>query len=123
MLTYEAMNNNQTMEEEERFKVISCTGKKPWSVVVVEQVTSVAGTEVKMLTVKRVDEKWTRIVHVTYDKSGMPKEKHVTFKFKWDMERLTHEFDKNGEISFKYMVTDRCKQHLTTRSVLPSQYL
>ncbi len=66
-----------------------------------------------MLTVKHMDEKWTRIVHVSYDKNEMPMEKHVTFKFKWDLERLTHEFEKNGAISFKYMVTDRCKQHLT----------
>jgi hypothetical protein len=40
-------------------------------------------------------------------------EKHVSFKFAWDMERLASVSERNGEIVFKYMETDRFLQHLT----------
>jgi hypothetical protein len=75
---------------------------------VVEQITSVEGKEVNMLTLKRHNDKWTRIIHVTYNLNETPMEKHVTYKFPWDLDRVA-----KAEISFKYMETERYEQHLT----------
>jgi hypothetical protein len=81
--------------------------------VVVEQITLVEGKEVNMLTLKQHDDNWTQIIHVTYNFNKTPMEKYVTYKFLWDMDRLAKEYKKKVEISFKYMETERYKQHLT----------
>jgi hypothetical protein len=51
-----------------------------------------------MLTMRHKDDKWTRIVYFSYDKNKTPIEKHVTFKFEWNLERLVSAYEKNGEI-------------------------
>jgi hypothetical protein len=67
-----------------------------------------------MLTLQCKDEKWTRITNVSYNANNTPIEKHVTFKFEWNLERLARVYyDKKGIMNFKYMETERYKQHLT----------
>jgi hypothetical protein len=38
-------------------------------------------------------------------------EKHVMYKFLWDMDRLAKEYEKKAIILFQYMETERYEQH------------
>ncbi len=52
-----------------------------------------------MLTIRHKDEKRTSIVTVRYGAADeMPMEKHINFKFSWDMERLASMYyEKEGQ--------------------------
>jgi hypothetical protein len=107
------MSDNNLPKKEDHFHVVRCQDGYASSNVVVEQITSVEGNEVNMLTLKRHDDNWTQIIHVTYTFDGKPIEKHVTYKFPRDMDRVGKEYKKKAKIWFKYMETERYEQHLT----------
>jgi hypothetical protein len=100
---------------EDHFRIVQPLVRTPQPTVVVQQVTSLEGYDVIMLTSRHKDEKCTRVVNVCYDANAvMPIGKHITFKSDWDLDRLANIYEKKGETIFRYMVTDRYKQHLTT---------
>ena len=107
------MSKNKSTDNDEHFRVVRCKSEYVQSNVSVQQITSVEGNEVNMLMLRRKDDKWTRIINCCYNANKTPLEKHVTYKFEWDLDRVAKEYDRNAEISFKYMETDRYEQHLT----------
>jgi hypothetical protein len=104
---------NNPPRKDDTFRIVRCDADYKAPNVVVEQITSVEGKEVNMLTLKWHDDKRTRIIHVTYDLNETPMEKHVTYKFPLNLDRVAKEYKNKAEISFKYMETERYKQHLT----------
>jgi hypothetical protein len=107
------MSNNNPPKQDDHFHIVRCNDGYASLNVVVEQITLVEGNEVTMLKLKGHDDNPTRIIHVTYNFNETPMEKHVTYKFPWDMDRLAKENEKKAEILFKYMETERYEQHLT----------
>jgi hypothetical protein len=61
--------SNTPATKDETLKIVGCTPGNPQPHVVVEQLTSEAGKEINMLTIRCMDKKWTRIVDVSYDKN------------------------------------------------------
>ena len=108
------MSSNNPPTKGDHYRVTRHTDGYVQSNVVVQQVTSEEGNKSNMLTLKRHDDKWTRIVNVSYNANDTPTEKHVTYnKFPWDLDRVAKEYENGGRISFKHMETDRYEQHLT----------
>jgi hypothetical protein len=85
------MRNNNPQKKEGHFHVVRCNYEYASSNVIVEQITSVEGDEVNMLTLKQHDDKWTQIIHVTYNFNKTAMEKHVTYKYPSDMDRVAKE--------------------------------
>jgi hypothetical protein len=54
-----------------------------------------------------------RLVSVIGDENNNVVEKHVTYKSPWNMPRLCHEYDRDGELTFKWLQTDRYEKNLT----------
>jgi hypothetical protein len=54
-----------------------------------------------------------RLVSVIGDENNNVVEKHVTYKSPWNMPRLCHEYDRDGEVTFKWLQTDRYEKNLT----------
>jgi hypothetical protein len=73
--------SNTPVPDDEYYNIIQCTGGNFQPPVVVEQVASEGEHAIRCK-----DEKWTRIVNMSYDSKETPIEKHVTFKFKWNLE-------------------------------------
>jgi hypothetical protein len=68
----------------------------------------------KCLDMKHVDgNNVQRLVSVIGDEKNNVVEKHVTYKSPWNMPRLCHEYDKDSEVSFKWLQTDRYEKNLT----------
>jgi hypothetical protein len=61
---------------------------------VVQQITSEEGRAINMLTLRHKEDKWTRIVNVSYNDNEIPIEKHFTFKFEWNLFGKVGELDK-----------------------------
>ena len=55
----------------------------------------------------------TAMVSVDCDHNDNINEKNITFKCPWDMDRLCHEYDHDGEISYRWLETERYENNLT----------
>jgi hypothetical protein len=77
------------------------------------RITEISGTR-KCLDMKYVDgNNVQRLVSVIGDEKNDVVEKHVTYKSPWSMPRLCHEYDRDGEVTFKWLRTDRYEKNLT----------
>jgi hypothetical protein len=77
------------------------------------RITEISGTR-KCLDMKHVDgNNVQRLVSVIGDEKNNVVEKHVTYKSPWNMPRLCHEYDRDGEVTFKWLRTDRYEKNLT----------
>jgi hypothetical protein len=77
------------------------------------RITEISDTR-KCLDMKHVDgNNVQRLVSVIGDEKNNVVEKHVTYKSPWNMPRLCHEYDRDGEVTFKWLQTDRYKKNLT----------
>jgi hypothetical protein len=54
-----------------------------------------------------------RLVSVGCDNDDNINEKYITFKWPWDMDRLCREYDHDGEISYRWLETERYEKNLT----------
>lgn len=86
------MGDNNPSKKDDYFHVVRCNDS------VVEQITSVKGNKVNILTLKQHDDNWTQIIHVTYNFVKMPMEKHGMYKFPWHTDTLDKEFKKKAEL-------------------------
>jgi hypothetical protein len=77
-------------------------------VYITEVTSEETGRSRKIVLMKFVEnEKMTRCVSVGCDEDDVPIEKHVIYKFPWDIKRVAAEFDGGGKVSFKYVTTPR----------------
>jgi hypothetical protein len=68
----------------------------------------------KCLDMKHVDRNNVQhLVSVIGDKNNNVVEKHVTYKSPWNMPHLCHQYNRDGEVSFKWLQTERYKNNLT----------
>jgi hypothetical protein len=98
----ERMRNNNPPATEDHYHVVCNNDSHQGSNVVVQQIISVEGGKINMLTLRCKDDKWTRITNTRSDANKTPIEKHVTFKFDWDLESLANN---------KNEVLTRCSYH------------
>jgi hypothetical protein len=77
------------------------------------RITEISETR-KCLDMKHVDGKNVqRLVSVIGDETNNTFRKHVSYKSSWNMPRLCHEYDIDGEVTFTWLRTDRYKNNLT----------
>jgi hypothetical protein len=77
------------------------------------RITEISDTR-KCLDMKHLDgNNVQHLVSVTGNEKNNVVEKHVTYKSPWNMPRLCHEYDRDGEVSFKWLQTDRYEKNLT----------
>jgi hypothetical protein len=70
--TQERMHNNDPPATEDHYHVVCNNGSHQCSNVVMQQIASVEEREIYMLTWRRKDDKWTRIINVSYDARKHP---------------------------------------------------
>lgn len=81
----------------------------------VEEITSdESGRTRKILNMRFMEsETMMRCVTVGCDENDKPIEKHVTYKFPWDIERVANEVEVGARVNFKYVTTARYERQWT----------
>jgi hypothetical protein len=73
---------------------------------ITEVTSKETGRTRKIMSMKFIESvKMARCVSVGCDKNDRPVDKHMTYKFPWDIKRAVAEFDGGGKVSFKYVTT------------------
>ena len=89
-------------------------GSEPEPAVMLVDLRSAEGRSRKFLKMTHQDsENVQRIVGVACDENDNIIEKHVTYQWPWDIPRLCDEYDRDGEMSFTWLETERYEKNLT----------